>query len=156
MHAPISRRAALAGAAGATAALLWDGPADAAGGTQVYVLDPNGGGPSCTTDCASCTACQLHAANKLFRAGADVVRAHPGCRCTITAGPTLPTSVHTQLFASSGAVDRRNPTVAALLAAAADQHELPMFGDLGPAIVVGTGVSGLAWVLRRRHLLGRS
>jgi hypothetical protein len=155
MPTPMTRRAALAGGVSAAVALVWDAPAEAAGTMQVYVLDPNGGGASCTLDCASCLACRAHAANKLFRAGADVVRAHPGCRCTVTAGPSFPNAVHAQLFASSGAADRRTPAIAGILAAGVDQQELPMFGDVGPAVLLGAGAAGLGWVLRRRQLLQR-
>lgn len=154
MQAPITRRAALIAVSSAAAVLTWEHTALAADAVQVYILDPNAGA-SCTVDCASCRACQLHAANKLFRAGSDLVRAHPGCRCQLTAGPAFPSALHQQLFAASGMIDRRTPAIAALLAAGVDQHQLPMFGELGPALVLGGGAAGVGWVLRRRQLLGR-
>lgn len=146
----ITRRAVLASAAATAVGVALDRGAEAAGGIQVYVLDPDG---ACAPTCGGCYACRAHGANKLFRAGSDVVRAHPNCNCVITAGPVLPNSVHAQLFASSGVADRRNPAVAGLLAAAVDQHELPMFGDLGPVVFLGAGAAGVGWVLRRRRLL---
>ena len=92
MSDTLTRRAALATVTSTVAALSWQRAAGAADQVQVYVLDPDGGGAGCTHDCNGCAACRLHGANKLFRAGADVVRAHPGCRCTIAAGPSFPSA----------------------------------------------------------------
>lgn len=152
MTSRITRRAALASAAATAAAVALDRGVEAADGIQVFVLDPDADA-ACKVGCGGCYACRAHGANKLFRAGSDVVRAHPNCNCVVTAGPVLPSSVHAQLFAASGVADRRNPAVASLLAAGVDQHELPMFGDLGPLVFLGAGAAGVGWVLRRRRLL---
>jgi hypothetical protein len=83
------------------------------------------------TGCAAaggcaCHACQQHAANKLFAARADVVRAHPGCNCQVTTQP-LPRDIWIALFGlaaqpTTPAVDRRDPRVGQILAGLPHHH----------------------------------
>lgn len=77
-----------------------------------YALDPEwgAGDAGCPADptaahasshnCHACTACHKHAANKLFATAeaADLHRAHPGCKCEVRVGGTLPDSVWIALF----------------------------------------------------------
>ncbi len=127
---PIGRRLFL-GAVGTAAAgatlggpgLGWAAAAPAPAGITVWRLNADWGypvGPKSRSRCR-CRACHLHAANKLYATEAEAVagRIHPCCICQTEA---FTVAVDTDdLFAdvaADGSVDRRNPAVAAVLAAA--------------------------------------
>ena len=90
------------------------------GSVPVYLLSTSDA--KCTgTECA-CSACQKHAANKLFasREAADSGRAHVHCNCTVVEDTLSPDRWRT-LFGDRARpnrlhVDRRDPTVAQVLA----------------------------------------
>jgi hypothetical protein len=154
------RRAALAfgGAAGVGGAITALAGATAEK-TDTYVLLSDGctHGPSCR----ACTACTRHAAHSLFASAdaADRNRAHPGCTCTVAAGPRLPADAWRALFGdpsspTRGRVDRRATWVAETLAAAAvpAAAAIVTLPVSSPAPTVGDDVSEApaSWTGRRQ------
>jgi hypothetical protein len=119
---------------------------------ETFALDPLGGDGKCAPNCASCSACVAHAANKLFptKEAADAGRAHKGCNCAIVTGQALTEGTYKQLFAARQTADRRYSDVAATLGGNVQQHSVPMFVGAGPAVVLGSGVAATLWVVRRR------
>jgi hypothetical protein len=92
--------------------------AAAAASVQLWGLDP-GCDPSAR--CRTCSACRLHAANKLFAsaADADAGRAHAFCKCQVIVLATVRRKVFGALFVDGGprsSVDRRWQWVQAVLA----------------------------------------
>ena len=122
---------------------------------DTFALDPAGGDGKCAPNCASCSACVSHAANKLFstKEAADSGRAHKGCNCAIVVGQALTEGNYKQLFAARASVDRRHTDTASVLGGNVEQHSVPMFVGAGPALVLGSGVAATLWIVRRRLLL---
>jgi hypothetical protein len=86
----------------------------------VYLLSTSD--PKCTGTACACSACQKHAANKLFasREAADTGRAHVHCNCTVVEDVLSPDRWRA-LFGDPArpdrlAVDRRDQRVARALA----------------------------------------
>lgn len=101
-----------------TAVLIGPTAATAASTVSVWGLDPDGCG------CSVCSACRSHAANKIFAspADADAGRAHPHCRCSVTALSSVEPHVFDVLFVTGGrrsSVDRRWQWVQAALRSSA-------------------------------------
>ncbi len=132
-------------------------PAESAGGgtVETFALDPVGGGSSCrggtgNGTCAACTACKKHAENKIFKTkeAADKFRAHPGCRCQVTAGQVVDTDVAAAVFAKGDVADKRDPETGGLLAPGSGVT-VPVMAATLPVIAVGGGALG--YYLMRRH-----
>ena len=119
---------------------------------ETFALDPVGGDGKCSPNCASCSACVAHAANKLFatKDAADSGRAHKGCNCAITTGQALTEGSYKQLFAAQASADRRYSDVSAVLGGNVQQHSVPMFVGTGPALAIGSGAAATLWIVRRR------
>jgi hypothetical protein len=77
----------LAAAVLATAGIARARTARAGNEFLVFRFDPSGIDPVTGTSCRGCGACRRHAAHKLYATieAADARRAHPHCRCVITA-----------------------------------------------------------------------
>ena len=105
---------AAAGAAACIAPRAWASPP-----AQLWGLDPDWGGESCS--CGGCGACRSHAANKLFAsaAAANAGRAHVFCKCLVVPVGTIDQGVYDQLFvagSSRPSVDRREQWARSVLA----------------------------------------
>jgi hypothetical protein len=155
MSGGLTRRTFLGAGTATLAAISLAPAATFAGGDPIstFALDATGGGDGCTTNCASCSACQHHLANKLFRTAdaAESGRAHTGCRCTVVDGQSLSPAVFTKVFEEGDVADRRHRRTAALLGAATEQHSVPMFSGLVPMTVLAGGAAGIVWISKRRH-----
>ncbi len=104
--------------------------AKAAGQLQVWSLSPHESSPP-GCGCGACTACHLHATNKIFASAsdADSNRAHPHCRCAILPLALVDESVYNGLFVTGGSrasVDRRQRWVQAVLAHAPALPDAPL------------------------------
>ena len=154
IHAPLTRRGLLAtGVAGAASLALAAGPVAADEPTMgTIALDPTGGSGKCRSNCAACSACIAHAANKLFstKQAAESFRAHKGCRCTLVEGQSLSEAVYKQLFANGDVADRRHTDTIKLLGAQVEQHSVPMVAGVVPAAVLAVGAAGILWEMHRR------
>lgn len=143
------------GAAAATLVLAALKPTSVeAASADTFALDPSGGA-GCTTNCSSCRACQLHAANKLFHteAAADIGRAHIGCDCTVAVGQSLSQGTIDLLFQSAEVADRRFAATATLLAAETNQHAVPMITGVVPMALLAGGAAGVVLLRSRRRAI---
>jgi len=169
---PLTRRQALqtgaAALAGGAALFLTAAPAQAQAKSipkanrPTWLLDPTGGGHQCKAGrkaggCPACNACRHHAANKIFRSpkAADGNRAHRYCLCKIVAGPALPQDVYDSIFVKGETADRRDPRVAAILAAGPAQPvSVPMIAGVAtPVVLLAAGGIGYAFWRRSQRRL---
>jgi hypothetical protein len=151
------RRLIGSGAAAVTALVVGPfGPtrvAHAAGPVGTFALDPTQGGTCTTGSCVTCQACQLHAANKLFQTAeaADLGRAHPGCLCSVIAGPSFSSAVAANLFSAGAMADRRYTQTAQYLNAEVEQRSVPMVTGLVPVTMLAGGAAMIVWITARRR-----
>lgn len=103
--------------------------------------------PIAAGGCASCSACQRHAENKVFatKEAAERGRAHRRCKCTVVEGPELSPAVYDALFKDNKkkSVDKRDPKVAELIANS-DASGVPV-PILAPTVPILAALAGGFW-----------